>query len=330
MTDSPQDARHLTHANLDLFWNTGAPLVLPVKGTPECRLQFDPQHGLITLVTGHQVPEPDVAKLKNVTFKTVAHGDKDQAELTVRVEDNVHHAYGFLATIADELQISKSPLAAAVATGVARQKNVLMARGGLTPEKEVGLYGELLFLEYLINTIGDGRAVAVWQGPLSEEHDFVFDSLHVEIKTTVSERRRHTIGSLEQLVPLRGVPLGLISIQLTRTSPDGGRTLPELVAHVRSISGGHVVEVDRRLAGLGWKAEDADLYRTYWTLRTQPRAYHVRGDFPAMTPSLIEPVVPNFARVSDVSYRVDLTDLDHNDIPDPLSGFVETAGSSTA
>lgn len=324
MTISPDDARHLTFTTLDELWNTGAPMVLPIKGEPTCRLQLDPKSGLIALVTRYETPEPDVAKLKNVGFTVVSAGDDEFAELTVRVEGSVHGAYGLLATIADELQIKKMPLAAAVAAGVARHRNVFASRVAMTTEKEVGLLGELLFLEFLIHQIGAGPATAAWQGPLSGEHDFTFVWAHIEVKTTSSERRRHVIHGLDQLVPLRGVPLSLLSIQLTRTAPDGGRTLPQVVAHVRKIAGGHRVAVDAKLASFGWQDDDTDLYPTFWALRSQPRAYDVMGDFPAMTPDLVGTVVPNFALLSEVSYRVDLTDLRHDALPDPIGGFVES------
>ncbi len=327
MTFSPDDARHLTFTTLDELWSNGAPMVLPIKGAPACRLQLDPKNGLITLVTLYDTPEPDVAKLKNVGFSAVSSGDDELAELTVRVEGSVHGAYGLLATIADELQIEKMPLAAAVAAGVARHRNVLASRGAMTTEKEVGLIGELLFLEFLIHQIGAGPATAAWQGPLSEEHDYTFDSVHIEVKTTRGERRRHVVHGLDQLVPLRGVPLSLLSVQLTRSSPDGGRTLPQVAANVRKIAGGHQVGVDAMLSSFGWQNEDADLYTTFWALRSEPRAYDVKNDFPAMTPDLVAPVVPNFALLSDVSYRVDLTDLHHDALPDPIGGFVESKES---
>lgn len=327
MTTSPDDARHLTFTTLDELWGTGAPMVLPIKGEPACRLQLDPKNGLITLVTAYDTPEPDVAKLKNVGFTAVSAGDDEFAELTVRVVGSVHGAYGLLATIADELQIEKMPLAAAVAASVARHRNVFASRGAMTTEKEVGLLGELLFLEFLIHQIGAGPATSSWQGPLSEEHDFTFDSVHIEVKTTSSERRRHVIHGLDQLVPLRGVPLSVLSIQLTRTSPEGGRTLPQVVAQVRKIAGGHQVAVDAMLTSFGWQDDDADLYSTFWALRSQPRAYDVKGDFPAMTPDLVGPVVPNFALLSEVSYRVDLTDLHCDALPDPIGGFVESKES---
>ena len=299
-------------------------MVLPIQGKPACRLQLDPKNSIITLVTLYETPEPDVAKLKNVGFSAVSAGEDELAELTVRVEGSVHGAYGLLATIADELQIEKMPLAAAVAAGVARHRDIFASRGAMTTEKEVGLLGELLFLEFLIHQIGAGPAISAWQGPLSEEHDFTFDSVHVEVKSTSSERRRHIINGLDQLVPLRGVPLSLLSIQFTRTSPTGGRTLPQVVAYVRKIAGGHQVAVDTMLSSFGWQDDDADLYPTFWALRSQPRAFEVKGDFPAMTPDLVGPVVPNFALLSEVSYRVDLTDLHYDALPDPISGFVES------
>ncbi|OBK39029.1 hypothetical protein A5659_13355 [Mycobacterium sp. 1165196.3] len=298
-------------------------MVLPIKGDPTCRLQLDPKNSLITLVAPYAIPEPDVAKLKNIHFKAVVEGDTELAELTVRVQGNAHGAYGLLATIADELQLEKLPLAAAVAAAVARHRNVLASRGGLTTEKEVGLFGELLLLEFLIHEIGAGPAIAAWQGPFSEEHDFAFDAVHIEVKTTTSERRKHMINGLAQLVPLRNVPLSLLSIQLTRSSPDVGRTLPQIVAQVRTTAGGYQVAIDESLDALGWQDEDADLYLTFWVLRSEPRAYEVTADFPAMTPALLAPVVPNFGLLSEVSYKVDVTDLDHERLPDPIGGFVD-------
>jgi Putative PD-(D/E)XK family member, (DUF4420) len=167
-SQEPHDARHLTYSNLEILWGACAPLILPVQGSPTCELRVDPGAGHITLVTEYQTPEPDLAKLKNVSFQAVSAGDRELAEITVRVEGNVHGAYGLLTTIADELQIEKAPLAAGVATSVARYKGVLAARGSLTIQEEVGLFGELLFVDFLVRTIGAGPAVAAWQGPLSD------------------------------------------------------------------------------------------------------------------------------------------------------------------
>ena len=319
-----EDGRHLTISTVDHFWNSGIAIEIPLNGTPICRLRLDPEHAAMQLITVYERPEPNVSELEHVSFGASVVDGETFGELSIDVEENVHGAYGLLATVADEIQVAQAPLAAAVATAITRHRNIFAARTTFTTEKEIGLYGELLFLEYLIGAIETGAAVASWQGPLSEEHDYVFDMMHFEVKTTTAERRRHVIHGLTQLVPIRAVPLSVLSIQLTRTSESTGRTLPRLVSDVRELAGGYVVELDRRLAAHNWEPSDADLYRTAWTHRSRPRAYRVEGDFPAMTPALLGPTVPSFGLISDVLYRIDLTDRAPSDVPSAITSFVET------
>ena len=319
----PRDARHLSMGTLDALWSAGHPVELPVVGAPPCWLRLDPARRSIALLTGHQYPEPDLARLRNVTYQALAADDGDLAEILVSVTGNVHGAYGLLAGIADQLQVEGAPLAAAVAAGVERHRAVLAARTGLTIEQEIGLYGELLLLEHLIAQTGAESALAAWQGPAAEEHDYVLDRLDLEVKTTVSERRRHTVHGLTQLVPVHDTPLSLVSIQLTRTAPGQGRSLPELIGHVRHNAAGHVVTLDRRLAALGWDPEDADLCPTIWRLRTRPRAYLVDAQFPAITPDTLRHV-PYHALVEQVTYRIDVTDLTPYTPAHPVAGFVES------
>jgi hypothetical protein len=283
--------------------------------------------GQIALITDYQTPEPGLATLRNISFEPMSVAGRDLARITVRAEHSIHGAYGLLTVIADELQVEKSPLAVAVAAGVDQYKDMLTtARRGLTTEEEVGLVGELMVLDYLIRTIGAGPGIDAWQGAFSEEHDFVFDDIDVEVKTTVSERRRHIIVGLSQLVPREDALLGLLSIQITRAAGTTGITLPDLIAQVRTLAGGHAANLDRRLAMVGWSVEDTDLYPTRWTLRSVPRTYLVGTDFPAITAAGLASVVPNAGLLSDVSYKVDVTDLEHDVLAAPVSGFAEPDG----
>lgn len=323
MSEPVNDARHYSLANVDAFWAAGNPVVLPISGTPLCTLGIQPANGAITLTTPFTAPEPDVAKWRNITFKPVASDDGDMTELTVSVDENLHGAYGLMTSIADQLQIEGEPLAVAVASAIQRHRGMFAGKAGLSLEKEVGLFGELLVLEYLINKIGAGRAVASWQGPLSEEHDFVFGDVHLEIKTTSGDQCRHMMHGFTQLVPLRGVPLSLISIQLTRSNLEGGRTLSQLVSQIRANSGGHRPKVDEAFEAVGWKDDDAELYSTFWTKRSEFRAYDVDDRFPAMTLDRLVQVIPNIKAVSDLSYRVDVTHFQNHTLPGALAGLVE-------
>jgi hypothetical protein len=271
---------------------------------------------------------PDVSRLRNLTFGAVADGDREIGELTVKVEDNIHGAYGLVTCIADELQLASVPLADAVTAGVAQFKDVLAPRSGLSEAQEIGLFGEILFLEFLTGVLGPGPAIGAWKGASPEEHDFVFPDLHVEVKTTSTERRRHSITSLNQLVPLPDVPLSLLSIQLTKASAATGVTLSQMIAMARTRLQGHVGAFDAGLEFRGWTPELADLYNSLWVLRSVPRAYRVDLAFPALTPKSLASVVPRHDKLSDVSYRVDVTDLDHHMLPGPLAGFVEAGGAT--
>ncbi len=156
MTEHAEDARHLSLANVDSMWASGHPMVLPIAGTPVCKLDIHPANGTVTLITGFTPPEPDVSKWRNIRFRPVVSDEGDLAELVVSVEGNVHGAYSLLTSVADQLQLFGEPIAAAVAIVVAKHRNLFAGNTGLSAEKELGLYGELLVLDYLIGKLGPG------------------------------------------------------------------------------------------------------------------------------------------------------------------------------
>lgn len=320
---SSDDARHLSLDNVDALWTGRNPVVLPIAGIPECHLALRPVHGTMSLVTPFVPPEPEVAKLRSITFRRIASSGGELAELTIDVEGNVHGAYGLLTAIADELQLGDVHFASAVSAAVKNHKNLFASKTSLSIEQEIGLFGELMVLEFLIAKLGPEDAVTAWQGPISEEHDFVFSHVHLEVKTTISEYRRHMMRGFTQIVPLRGVPLSLISIMLTRSNGKSGLTLAQMVSRIRGLAGGLRPKVDECLDDLGWQDSDGGLYVNYWTKRSPNRAYSVDGRFPAITLERLRQVVPNYQSLGDLSYRVDLTHFEPDRLPEPLAGLVE-------
>lgn len=322
MTDSGNPHR-ISNETVGALWAAAAPLELPLPGVPPCSLQIDPNAGTLRLRTAYQAPEPDVGTLQNVDFHVVAEGHDDVAEIVVSVDEvGVEVGYGFLSAIVAHLQVGR-PLAEAVATAVAHFRDLTKSRSPLPVEREIGLLGELLFLEYCITALGAHAAIDAWHGPLAEEHDFAIGNVHVEVKSTASDRRVHVIHGLDQLEPLSGVPLALLSIQLTRSSPDSGRTLPAVIASVRVHAGAQRGALDAKLAMLGWDDFGADLHGTPWALRSAPLAFAVDEDFPAITGDRLAGAVPHLGQISDVSYRVDLTDRDSIALPHPFQDFNE-------
>jgi hypothetical protein len=318
-------SRHLTFENLDLVWSGGHPVEFPVSGLPPCAIRVDPTAGQVTIRTPYTAPEPDVRRLRNLTFDAVVDGEDEYANIIVGVPDGAARGvYAFVTTVVDELQLGGRTLADAVAAGVARHGQFLAARSILGPEAEVGLTGELLVLRHLMGTVPASDAVRLWQGPLSGPHDFTVAGLDLEVKTTTSGTRSHIIHGLGQLTPVLERELWLVSIQVTRSSPDTGTTLTGLVNEIRTLLGGASMEFNDRLEAAGWHDDDADLFTTSWALRTMPRAYAVDGTLPAITREVLVGALARHDLVSEVTYRLDVTSLPYIRLPGTLGTFVES------
>jgi hypothetical protein len=188
---------------------------------------------------------------------------------------------------------------------------------------EIGLFGELLVLEHLSPIMASSdAAVSAWLGALKEEHDFSLPSFDVEVKTTTNERRVHWISTLTQLEPKPGIPLFLLSIQLTRAGSAVGSTLADLVDRIRSALPDHLAVLNDRFDRSGYRDTDADLYATSWVQRRAPTCYLVDDAFPALTRARVVEAVPDPHRIIDLRYRLDLEGYIECPPPKLFLGFV--------
>lgn len=323
------DARNMTPATVDLYWTSGEQVSVPLTGAPECRVVFDPRGHAVSLLSPLVGKEPDIVRFRNVTFSTAVDGARVWGEVRIDASTSHQAAYALVSSIADRMQHHGESLAVAVPHAMETYQALLAKRQGLNDEQQRGLFGELLVLRQLITTCGASIAVEAWHGPAAEEHDFFLAGLHLEVKTTSGERRKHVIGGVTQLSQSPGTPLWLVSVQITAGVEGAGLTLPALVAAARSDLADERIEFDRRIEEMGWDDLHADLYPATWQLRTQPRAYIVDGDFPRITSLLIADRVPSWSLVSDLKYRIDITDHAYPSAPAALDGFVETEGLGT-
>ncbi|GAA3737814.1 PD-(D/E)XK motif protein [Streptomyces tremellae] len=176
------------------------------------------------------------------------------------------------------------------------------------PERRVGLMGELMALVSIARTHDWHTAMGAWRGPDREEHDFGLPEWDLEVKTTVSERRRHTVHGLDQLTPTGTRPLWLLSIQMTRGGAEG-RTLNDSVNAVRNIvaneAPAELERYDDRVSTGGWVDFPQDDER--WRLRSTPLLLLVDEAVPRLDASAIPP--EGLGRVSNVSYALDVTGL---------------------
>ena len=114
----------------------------------------------------------------------------------------------------------------------------------LPPETMIGLLGELIVIDTLIDSINSldepkkFAITSVWQGFTTDSRDFRINKLGLEVKTTTHDYSEHHIGSLNQ-IEARNTEgedaeiLRLISIGLKENSGVGGRfSIASMTTHI--------------------------------------------------------------------------------------------------
>jgi hypothetical protein len=323
MTDDP--ITQLSPDSLDVYMRSGVVTPHILATDPFCQLVIDPRHRTLSLLTPAVGELPDVAGLRRVSAETLDLEAGPHFRLTIDAHDMHHEAYGMLLSIAQAMRHGASFQAASLAA-LGNLRALLAARARLSEQQQLGLVGELLVIDALLEDAYQADVLEWWLGPLAEQHDLALPGYDAEIKTTLSERRIHVISGIGQLEPNPGRALWLVSIQLTRAGGADGFSLPGLVERVRGRIGGGVDRLHDRLTAVGWFDDDVDLYPTRYLHRHAPAAYPVDTDFPAITPDRLHAVVPHPELVSAVSYRVDVTSRTPGDPGGPLHPFLDPKG----
>jgi hypothetical protein len=299
--------RHLSQESFERCLLSDAPLDYPIEGEPPVSLIIDPTHKEIGLrVLTHAGEQPEETGRENLFVRAVLRDDKHYVEILVNDPRLFASAYPILMTIADEIQLGDRAVGDAIAATIRMFDQVLQRENGLSLERELGLYGELLTLRDLCFATRVPDALAAWQSENAEQHDFSLAALDIEVKATSTERRQHWIGSLTQLNPTGDRPLWLASHQLTRTG-GGGQSLPDLIDELRNRIGSGAARdpFERKLRAAGWMDLYAKTVRSRWLLRSPSVVYEVGPGFPRLTrPLLSQAKIP--MQVIEVRYRIDL------------------------
>ncbi|MFG2181470.1 PD-(D/E)XK motif protein [Streptomyces abikoensis] len=218
--------------------------------------------------------------------------------------------HDFLCSVADRVTIDRRTPEQAFGETVRAWRALLGRPRELTTERRIGLIGELTVLGRLAASNGWGKAVESWNGPLGEEHDFSPYGFDLEVKTTASEGRIHSIHGFNQLVPSPDRPLWFVSLQVTRGGAEG-RTLTQCVEAVRREVSEHAPgALDRLELLLGRLDLPHGHDDERWRLRSTPLVLTVDNRFPRLDRSLLAQLPTEAAdRIRDIDYRIDLTGL---------------------
>ena len=208
-----------------------------------------------------------------------------------------------------------------VFTGRIRAWQAFMERGWdevLTAAAEVGLVGELSFLQQLLDAgVVESVALDGWRGPLDGLHDFALGTGAMEVKASVvaSGEFPVVVGSLEQLDDSLVQPLFLVGVRLALDA--SGRTLPALVADL----GDRLYDdpaACARFADLilraGFLASVSDRYQRRFR-HSHTAIVPVGGAFPRLTHGL----VPRAIRKARYELDLDMVDVPRTELDRALS-----------
>jgi len=157
---------------------------------------------------------------------------------------------------------------------------------GLTFEEQKGLYGELLIVKHLIqNGVSADLIINSWSGPDKKNHDFIFESISIEVKTTSANHPVIRISNENQLSHSNKLCLVLIMVNEKRGSVN---TLPNLIEELRSIfykiSDECLDIFNEKLFNSKYYNSHRDMYAlTEYSVR-KINAYNVLEGFPRIVP----------------------------------------------
>jgi len=164
--------------------------------------------------------------------------------------------------------------------------------GVLEPEAEIGLVGELLFLQMICrHKIPPTISITGWVGPIRGIQDFVLGSGAVEVKTTIAiSGFTATIDSLDQLDDARRQPLFLAALRLRLDAQ--GLSLPGIIDEIRTMIDDPFDRgvFDTKLLHAGYLDATAEQYTRHF-VHQQTSVFRISEKFPRITRCAISPAI---------------------------------------
>lgn len=191
----------------------------------------------------------------------------------------------------------------------------------LSPEAELGLFGELVLMDCMIQAGMPARnVIESWQGPLDGLQDFMLGNGGIEVKTTLSASGfPATVSSLEQFDSSLREPLFLAAVRVCLDST--GMTLPAMAETLKHRLQGDQAALDtfeRRLVQAGLVGTAAEHYSRRFS-PVSIAVLPILNDFPRLTRAHVHPAIRK------ARYEIDVDLIGVADVS--LSGALELLGA---
>lgn len=161
----------------------------------------------------------------------------------------------------------------------------------LTKEEQLGLMGELLFLDlYLLPKYDPLEAMAFWTGPDGDVQDFSIDNKRIEIKTCASPSKNEVkISSAQQLYSANcQVFLSVVYLMPSVADHSGAFSLYKLAKRIADKIKDKTVAYElfiQKLASVGMFVDD--VYDDDFMVCNGIKFFDVNKDFPKITPDIL-------------------------------------------
>ena len=170
----------------------------------------------------------------------------------------------------------------------------------LTPQQQRGLYGELFFLNELLEISTDKFFIINgWHGPLGANQDFFYNGLAVEVKTSKSNKPSIKISNEYQLDSAGLIELFVQFYKLNEYQ-GGAETLYSMICGIREqLNSDILIHFNEKLENLGINHEIEEEYNnTSYSIGFE-RTYQITESFPKIVRNNLNDAV------SGVSYEIE-------------------------
>jgi hypothetical protein len=271
--------------------------------------RFPERRSSVLLVVGEDDLAGFVAPKTRHVEVTIRHGEPIDGEVAVSLElldgDFIDVFSALAADVHDRIRsaVSAAEALSILSSRLRRWQHLLRSfGGGLSPEQQRGLFGELTaLLELVTSGVNTRLTIESWTGPSGAPQDWQFPQCDLEVKTIAPGRRDIQISSEYQLQSSAGGEVFLHVIEAGAS--EAGVSLADLVDHVRLMANdaGVLDDVDDRLLSLGWLDVHRERYvGSVWAVKGE-KTFVVGEGFPKLTEANLPP------SVTGVRYTVDIS-----------------------
>lgn len=263
------------HSQIYVTWNTvekerGLAVYLNTQYLPSFRRENELRD---VAVINHIPPGQDTHFYLIVELKNQDHKDI----FTSLAEDLIRS----VASIKEESQLAKALLNRLLQWEALFSK---LSNQGLTPQAQRGLYGELCFLRFLLESeTSFAEAVDSWTGPFAAIQDFQKGTKAVEVKASAgNNHQKIQISSNRQLdeTGLESLYLFHISLDIRPNNENTLNALVDLIEKILAVDVSALYSFQKKLEAGGYLKMQASFYDATGYLVRAQNAYRIEGDFP--------------------------------------------------